>query len=77
MQLINYCNLFEGRRFTVKGDPFVYIKIANSHAVKEETEEDAIFSLHERCHPCGNNKKLLHQVIAKEETLWGSHDSTL
>ena len=72
MKTINYCNLYEGRRFTVKGDKTVYVKVANSHAVVEETEQDAIFTLSEKCVPCGNNKALLHKVNDAETILFAS-----
>lgn len=71
MTTINYCKLFVGRRFTVPHSDTVYVKIADSHAVAEETGEDAIFSLSEKCIPCGNNKALLNQILDKEAVLFG------
>lgn len=70
--MVRYRDLFLGRRFRVKGNKSVFVKIANSHAVNEETETDAIFALGELCAPCGNNKALLHKVTSNEEKLFSA-----
>jgi len=67
---INYCNLYEGRRFTLRNDRTVYVKIANSHAVNERTKEDAILGLSDKCFPCGNNRRLFNEITDIETLLF-------
>ena len=59
MKTLNFANLWIGSRFKLKDSKVTLVKMGNSHAREEQTGNDVIPALSDKCIPMGKSTKFI------------------